>query len=47
MAPTMRFEDEVTTEDEESEGRPDKVKALLANGMLIFRVLLVYVLILP
>ncbi|QSZ36690.1 hypothetical protein DSL72_006571 [Monilinia vaccinii-corymbosi] len=34
MAPATRFEDEVTTEDEEFEGRRDKIKALLADEVV-------------
>ncbi|RAL65847.1 hypothetical protein DID88_005510 [Monilinia fructigena] len=34
MAPTTRLEDEVGTEDEEFEGRPDKIKALLADDVV-------------
>lgn len=33
MAPTTHDEDEVATEDEELERRPDKIQALLADGM--------------
>ncbi|KAI9641856.1 hypothetical protein NHQ30_009723 [Ciborinia camelliae] len=35
MSPTPRSEDEVTTEGEEFDDRPDKIKALLADGGLI------------
>lgn len=32
MASATRLEDEATTEDEEFEGRPDEIKALLEDG---------------
>lgn len=35
MASTTHYEDEMTTEDEELERRPNKIQSLLADGMLI------------